>query len=112
MSGTMQPRIAVISGIRLGGVFSLSEGEFVIGRDEAADLRIPDGSIAKRHCVVVVEKDRWHIEDCGSATGTTHNGQRVSGKQPLHHGDHIRVGIAELVFLIESETIAPNSPVT
>src|SRR6266853_58540 len=35
--GFVQPQIAVISGIRSGGVFSLAPGDFVIGRSEAAD---------------------------------------------------------------------------
>ena len=111
MSGTMQPRIAVIAGIRMGGMFSLPEGEFVIGRGEGADLSVADASISNRHCVVVVENGRCHIEDCGGLTGTTCNGERISGRQPLHHGDHIGVGIAEFVFLVESEKVHPNSPV-
>ena len=76
----MQPRIAVISGVRLGGVFSLSEGEFVIGRHEASDLPIADETISLRHCIVTVEKDRFDIQDCGSLNGTWLNGVVFSGR--------------------------------
>ena len=38
----LQLQIAVISGIRTGKVFSLAQGDSVIGRDEAADLHIAD----------------------------------------------------------------------
>jgi transcriptional regulator with PAS, ATPase and Fis domain len=112
MSATMHPRIAVISGIRLGGVYSLAEGEFVIGRDDGADLPIADTSISKRHCVVIVQKDKFHIEDCGTSAGTRLNGERITSRQALRHGDHIGVGNVELVFIIEVETNLPASPVT
>ena len=59
----MQPRIAVISGVRLGGAFSLSSGEFIIGRDADADLPISDETVAVRHCVVKVLPDRCTIQD-------------------------------------------------
>jgi Nif-specific regulatory protein len=108
---SMQPRIAVISGVRLAGAFPLSSGEFIIGRDAASDLPIPDETVAVRHCVVKVSADRCTIQDCGSLNGTTVNGARVTGQPTLRHGDRIGVGNAELVFLLEADVIGSGSPV-
>jgi Nif-specific regulatory protein len=97
----MQPQIAVISGNRSGGVFSLAQGDFVIGRDEAADLQIADEFVSLRHCIVSVSPGRYAIQDCGSLNGTRLNGERITGRQLLQHGYQIGIGAAELLFLLE-----------
>jgi two-component system response regulator HydG len=106
----VQPQIAVISGIRTGEVFSLAPGDSVIGRDEAADLRIADEFVSLRHCIVSVGPDRYAIRDCGSLNGTRINDERITGSHPLHHGCKIGIGSSELLFLVESDTGA-GSPV-
>jgi pSer/pThr/pTyr-binding forkhead associated (FHA) protein len=39
------------------------------------------------------------IEDLGSTNGTYLNGSPLSGPQPLHPGDRIRIGDSEFSFL-------------
>jgi Nif-specific regulatory protein len=107
----MQPRIAVISGPRLGGVFPLSPGDFLIGRDSAANLHLADEFVSLRHCIVTVNEDRYFIHDCGSLNGTTLNGERITGRQPLLHGHQFGVGSAQFIFLVEPDAATPDFPV-
>src|SRR5712671_4657897 len=107
----MQPRLAVIAGARLGGGFTLSEGEFVIGRGEASNLPIADETVSTRHCIITVTGDICYIHDCGSLNGTTLNGARLAGTRRLHHGDRLVIGSAELAFLVETDDIGAGSPV-
>src|SRR5687767_2763807 len=97
----MNPRIAIVSGSRAGEVFPLSRGEFVIGRDEAADLSIADQSLSRRHCVVSLEDGEYYVQDSRSVNGTTVNGEAVKSRRALHHADRIGLGNIEMVFLTE-----------
>jgi transcriptional regulator with GAF, ATPase, and Fis domain/pSer/pThr/pTyr-binding forkhead associated (FHA) protein len=92
-------------------VFSLAPGDFIIGRDEAADLHLPDEYVSLRHCIVSVGPDRYFIHDCGSLNGTRLNGKRITGSHELHHGCQIEIGASELIFLEESDTAIPESTV-
>jgi hypothetical protein len=85
----VQLQLAVISGAGTGKVFPLASGEFVIGRDNAADLHIPDEFVSLRHCMVPVAPGRYVIRDCGSRNGTRLNGERISGSRKLDHGCQI-----------------------
>jgi hypothetical protein len=101
--GFVQLQIAVISGVGTGKALALAPGDFVIGRDDAADLQIPDEFVSLRHCIVSVGPDRYEIKDCGSLNGTRLNGERIVGSQTLHHGCQI---------LIELRTAVSQSPTT
>jgi len=94
---TMQPRIVVLE---TGEVYSVpEEGEFVIGRDEKADLSLPDPLVSRRHCVI----HHLQVHECGSLNGTRLNGKPVTGGEPLRHGDRIDVGETALVLLTEAD---------
>jgi len=107
----VQLQIAVISGVGTGKVLPLAPGDFVIGRDDAADLQIPDEFLSLRHCIVSVGPDRYEIKDCGSLNGTRLNGERIVGSHALHHGCQIVIGTSELLFLAESDSAIPESTV-
>ena len=38
------------------------------------------------------------IEDLGSTNGTYLNGEALTGPQPLHDGDRIRIGDSEFTY--------------
>jgi hypothetical protein len=79
--GFVQLQIAVISGVGTGKALTLAPGNFVIGRDDAADLQIADEFVSLRHCIVSVGPDRYEIKDCGSLNGTRLNGERIVGSE-------------------------------
>jgi diguanylate cyclase (GGDEF)-like protein len=64
----------------------------IIGRDESADLRIPDLTVSKRHArVTAVGDGTVRLEDLGSTNGTSVGGQDVQVAH-LRSGDHVEVG--------------------
>ena len=83
----MQPRIVVVSGIRAGEVFHLTAKAFSIGRDDEADFSVDDSWLSRRHCAGTFENGEYVLEDSGSNNGTSVNGEAITGKRILRHGE-------------------------
>ena len=43
----------------------------------------------------------WTIADLGSTNGVLVNGRPIEGAEPLHAGDRIALGTAEIMFELE-----------
>ena len=94
-----EPRLRVeqAMGLRSGDEYDLSHGA-VLGRGDAADIRLEDPFASSRHARIDRQGDVLVIEDMGSTNGTYLNGQPLSGPQPLHSGDRIRIGDNEFSY--------------
>jgi len=101
-NGSMDPRVIAISGASRGSVFRLAEGRISIGSDPSNYLRIPEMTVSPRHCVIKQVDSGCEIVDLDSQHGTFVNGIPVREKTLLH-GDMIRVGRCEMVFLAMEE---------
>lgn len=86
------------AGLQAGSVFDLLEGA-LIGRGDAVDIRLEDAFASSRHCEIVRQGDLYVIEDLGSTNGTYLNEEPLTGPQPLHVGDRIRIGDTEFSYL-------------
>jgi two-component system, NtrC family, response regulator HydG len=102
----MDPRIVAISGELKGKEFPLREGRVSIGRDAANTIAPPDSAVSRKHCVIDWADDQAQVTDLESHNGTFVNGIPVS-RRALAHGDILRVGLCELVYL--TEAIPPSS---
>jgi FHA domain-containing protein len=93
------PRLRVESaaGLRAGAAYDLSDGA-LLGRGEQADIQLEDGFASTSHARLVPHGDVIVLEDLGSTNGTYLNGEPLSGPQPLHMGDKIRIGDSEFTF--------------
>jgi hypothetical protein len=93
------PRLRVESapGMRAGAAYDLSQGA-VLGRGGDADIVLEDQFSSTRHARLVPQGDVVVLEDLGSTNGTFLNGEPLSGPQPLHVGDRIRIGDSEFTF--------------
>jgi pSer/pThr/pTyr-binding forkhead associated (FHA) protein len=69
-----------------------------IGRGLAADLRLDDSSVSRRHAILVPRAAGARILDDRSANGTFVNGRRVQQAE-LRGGDVIMLGRVMLRFL-------------
>jgi hypothetical protein len=96
----LEPRLRVeqAMGLRSGDEYDLSDGG-ILGRGEAADIRLEDPFASSRHARVSRQGDVLVIEDLGSTNGTYLNGDLLDGPQPLHPGDRIRIGDNEFSFV-------------
>jgi transcriptional regulator with GAF, ATPase, and Fis domain len=105
----MDPRIVVVLGAKKGTITHLKDAETTIGRDPASALCLSEEAVSRKHCAIQADGDTYRVIDFDSSNGTFVNGIPVRNKV-LQHGDRIRLGYTELVFLLEpDETMTPPS---
>jgi FHA domain len=90
-------RVANAAGLRAGSAYDLSDGA-LLGRGESADIRLQDTFASSAHARLVPQGEVIVLEDLGSTNGTYLNGEPLTGPQPLHVGDSIRIGDSEFRF--------------
>jgi transcriptional regulator with GAF, ATPase, and Fis domain len=106
----MQPRLLAISGSLKGTVRPLVDGQISIGRDESNQLCLVDTVVSRKHCTIQQVGKQYEVVDLASRNGTFVNGIPV-GRKVVEHGDTIRVGKSELVFLMHEGETAINSQI-
>lgn len=95
----MQPRLAAISGRLKGAVFNVSDEGAVIGRETSANLCIAESAVSRRHSKLQKTGDDYVINDLDSLNGTFVNDVPVKSRV-LQHGDRIRIGESQFLFLL------------
>lgn len=98
----MYPRVVATAGPSKGVIYRLSNGRATLGRDNSNTLQIGDAAVSKKHCVIEMNGDAFELVDLESHNGTFVNGTPVK-RRPLLHGDVIRLGNSELVFLVTED---------
>lgn len=94
-----EPRLVVdrAAGHPDGIAYSLEHGA-TLGRGDV-EIRLEDPFASTRHARIERQGSVLVLEDLGSTNGTYLNEEPLSGPQPLHHGDRIRIGDAEMTYL-------------
>lgn len=112
-----------ISGPVVGKRFALSAGTFIIGREDNADLSLPDDSgLSRVHAKIVADGDHYKIIDNESRNGTLVNDKPVRSIH-LFDGDILRIGSCTLRFsqasarrppevtaITQPDRLAPRAP--
>jgi transcriptional regulator with GAF, ATPase, and Fis domain len=107
----MNPRLTAIAGRLKGAVFSIEEFPVIIGRETAATLCLADASVSRRHTQIEKENDEFVILDLESLNGTFLNDVPIK-RRNLQHGDRVRIGDSQFLFLLhESDTAALSTSV-
>jgi pSer/pThr/pTyr-binding forkhead associated (FHA) protein len=108
LSGGEERYLRVMNGPREGERLEINDAqEFVIGRDDSADVVFRDDLISRRHVKVRRDWSGTHVEDLGSRNGIKVNRKRATRKT-LRDGDELEVGGVRLVYVCPSE--APEEP--
>jgi hypothetical protein len=84
-----------------GMIYDIGDGA-LMGRGDAADIRLEDPFASSRHARLVVQGGAVVLEDLGSTNGTYLNDELVQGPQPLHPGDRVRIGDSEFTYQDEA----------
>jgi len=97
--GGGDPRLIVerAPGHTPGMEYDVGDGA-VLGRGDHAEIRLDDPFASSRHARLVRQGGIVVIEDLGSTNGTYLNEELLSGPQPLHQGDRVRIGDSEFMF--------------
>jgi hypothetical protein len=73
-------------------------GGAIMGRGDQAEIRLEDPFASSRHAKLTPQGGIVVIEDLGSTNGTYLNEELLSGPQPLHQGDRVRIGDSEFTY--------------
>ena len=84
----------------------LKEGTNKLGRGDATDFKIADGSVSSAHCQIFVANGIISIQDLGSTNGTFINGAPTQDAT-LHNGQTVRLGQVEMIFYTDAPTPTP-----
>jgi Nif-specific regulatory protein len=106
----MNPRLTAISGRLKGSVFTIEDLPVVIGRETTATLCIADASVSRRHSQIEQEEEHFVIEDLESLNGTFINDVPVK-RRKLQHGDRVRIGDSQFIFLMQDSDMAASGEV-
>jgi len=106
----MNPRLTAISGRLKGSVFTIEDLPVVIGRETSATLCVADASVSRRHSQIEREAEHFVIEDLESLNGTFVNDVPVK-RRTLEHGDRVRIGDSQFIFLTHDADMNSSSEV-
>jgi len=106
----MNPRLTAISGRLKGNVFTFEDLPVVIGRETTATLCVADASVSRRHSQIEREAEHFVIEDLESLNGTFVNDVPVK-RRKLQHGDRVRIGDSQFIFLTHEADMNSSSEV-
>jgi hypothetical protein len=94
-----EPRLLVqrAPGHETGSAYEIPSHGATLGRGDV-EIRLDDPFASAHHARISREGHVVVIEDLGSTNGTYLNEQPLSGPQPLHPGDRIRIGDCEFSY--------------
>jgi len=72
----------------------------LIGRDDRCEISIDETSISREHAKLYTQNATYLIEDLNSTNGTYVNNKKILKKTPIEHGDELRIGHCDFIFLI------------
>ncbi|MBF4691853.1 FHA domain-containing protein [Fusibacter ferrireducens] len=71
----------------------------LIGRDERCEVSIDETSISREHARLYTQNATFLIEDLNSTNGTFVNNKKILNKTVISHGDELRIGHCDFIFL-------------
>src|ERR1041384_7592571 len=107
----MEPRLVAITGPLKGTTVSLADRETIIGRDPTNAVAINDPLVSRRHCSIRNRAGAMQVEDLESLNGTFVNGVPTRQKA-LEHGDRIKIGESQFIFLVREDSATATVPLT
>jgi hypothetical protein len=91
-------QLVVRQGVQMGKAFPLGRRPVVLGRDEKADITLPDPEVSRLHARIRWFEAQYVIEDLRSTNGTYLNDTLLRAPKPLNQGDKIALGQTVLEF--------------
>jgi pSer/pThr/pTyr-binding forkhead associated (FHA) protein len=99
IAGPTQPgRYIELQGPEQSLLVALGRDPMHIGRGLAADLRLDESSVSRRHAILVPRPSGARILDDRSSNGTFVNGRRVQ-QEDLSNGDVVVIGRVVLRYI-------------
>jgi hypothetical protein len=95
----LEPKLLVerAPGHESGMAYEIAEGA-TLGRGDV-EIQLEDPFASSKHARITRQGHVLVIEDLGSTNGTYLNEEPLTGPQPLHPGDRIRIGDSEFSYV-------------
>jgi pSer/pThr/pTyr-binding forkhead associated (FHA) protein len=77
--------------------WEIGDQPVAVGRDETADVTVPDNTLSRHHFLIWREGESFLIKDLGSQNGTWVDGRRAQGTK-LDHNVCIVAGRTVFIF--------------
>jgi DNA-binding winged helix-turn-helix (wHTH) protein len=104
---TEKPILTILEGQYANEHWVMDKEEIILGRDDEADIVLPERQISRRHVRFFKSDNQYYVEDLNSRNGTWVNGQRIEGIHELFDGDEIHVALAVRMRFVGSGATAP-----
>lgn len=102
--------LSIRSGEQTGRIVEVNKDRFVIGRDEDADLQLPDEKLSRKHASLTAHGEgRVMLQDLGSTNGTYVDDKKLTHPHELQGGEQIRVGDTMLVVSAQQPSTATTT---
>lgn len=88
--------------------FDLRDRTTTLGRHPECEIVVEVGAVSRRHAVISEDAGMFYVEDLNSRNGTYLNNRLVSGREPLRHGDQLKVCDVSFTYLADDETGLPE----
>lgn len=99
--GVKKPYLTFKKGAQMGQIWSLKNGDTIVGRAKECDLAIDDNAISRQHFKIALHGDKLTLQDMQSRNGTFVNGEKAQCIA-LRDGNMIQISpntILEIVYL-------------
>ena len=93
-------------------VFTLGDGETLIGRDPDCDIAIDSLAVEPRHARLLPVGESFTVDACSDEAAVRVNGEKIGEPVLLKEGDEIGIGKHTLSFSLDADTAAASSRVT
>jgi Nif-specific regulatory protein len=107
---TMIAYLIIREGAKWTDVYRLAPGQVVtIGRAPTNQIVIKDERASREHAEIFLAGDHWTVRDLDSRNGTFVGQDQVRGDLPLRPGNIIRIGQAQMAFVVDLAAALPDS---
>lgn len=99
--GVKKPYLTFKKGAQIGQIWSLKNGDTLVGRANECDLTIEDNAISRQHFKIIIHDNKLSLQDMQSRNGTFVNGEKAQNIV-LKDGDKIQISpntILEIAYL-------------
>ena len=95
--------LVIVYGSGKGEVWTLGEGQMLVGRGDGVEIRLHDDRVSREHARITIDGDHILLEDLGSKNGTFCNGQLLCDARELMRGDEIAIGNTVLRLALRTQ---------
>lgn len=95
-------KLDVLAGPPVDPIVVTSAKTHVVGRGNAADIRLLDETVSRRHAQFWLAADTWLMSDLGSRHGTSLNGVRLPAEQALPIKENDLIGLGPWTFVVRT----------